>query len=78
VEIKDVDGNLIDLIGAPLLDATETIKTGEASYGDTYAETTFALATSKARVVVKWYGQSNGYYSESVSFVETTKGEPNW
>ena len=32
------------------------------------------MTTAKGYVTVRWYGTSNGYYSESVSFAEITKG----
>lgn len=78
VQIDEVEGNLEDLVGSPITEALEDIQSGEASCGDTYTNTTFTFATSKGRVVVKWVGSSNGYYSESVSFVETTAGGPRW
>ena len=48
-----------------------------ADYKSDYADesctwTTFTFTTSKGEVVVRWHGSSNGYYSESVSFAETT------
>jgi hypothetical protein len=78
VNIERIEGNLNDLIGEPITEALEEIETGDASYGNTFTKTSFTFATSKGRVVVHWHGESNGYYSESVSFVETTKGEPAW
>lgn len=80
VSIHEVEGDLKDLVGQPITQATEEIDQyqpgGECA--DSVTNTTFMFATSKGRVVVKWIGSSNGYYSESVSFVETTAGEPRW
>lgn len=90
VTIERIDGDLSDLIDSPILSATETIedKSHEsirAFFGwpeDRYIEsitlTTFAFETANGKVFVNWVGESNGYYSESVSFVETTNGQPNW
>lgn len=80
VNIDKIEGNLSDLIGSPLVEATEVIDHDQpdGGYHESITNTTFAFATSKGRVVIKWVGSSNGYYSESVSFVETTNGQPRW
>jgi hypothetical protein len=43
---------------------------------ESYTWTTFTFTTSKGTVRVRWYGESNGYYSESVSFCE--RFNPSW
>jgi hypothetical protein len=69
VYIDDVCGDLNDLIGSPLLVAEE-VSTERVpqlnAYEDSFTWTFYRFATAKGDVTVKWYGSSNGYYSESV------------
>ncbi len=71
VYIDDVCGDLNDLIGSPLLVAEEVSTEGvpaDNTCDDYYTWTFYRFATAKGDVTVKWYGSSNGYYSESVDF----------
>ena len=77
VGIDTVEGNLDDLIGSPITVAEEDIDqetspARDGHYVESFTWTIFTFATAKGRVVIKWLGESNGYYSESVSTVELT------
>jgi len=68
VSIEEIVGDLFDLIGSPLLEAEGVDgETGHADWG-TFTWTYYKFGTIKGHVNIRWYGSSNGYYSESVSF----------
>ena len=77
VFIESITGDLRDLVGYPILVAEEGTS-GDTPEGythkyepDSQTWTFYKFATIKGYVDVRWFGESNGYYSESVDLTFT-------
>jgi len=71
VYIDDICGDMEDLLGTPILLAEMVSNSSGEEVNtdyDYYTWTFYKLSTIKGSVTIKWYGSSNGYYSEEVSF----------
>lgn len=85
VTIDDICGDLDSLIGSPILTARENVsdedpedyEVGEEYRRESFTWTFYDLATVNGAVTIRWFGESNGYYSESVTFCKMDKGEDN-
>jgi len=71
VTIEDINGDIDDLIETPIIVSSEVssnrniegLDVGDESFTWTF----YKIGTKNGFVEIRWYGQSNGYYSESVT-----------
>jgi hypothetical protein len=69
VYLEEVVGDLEDLIGTPILfaECVTNEDNPKSDWDESHTWTFYKLGTIKGSVTLRWYGTSNGYYSESVN-----------
>lgn len=80
VDLNDFDGDADDLIGGLITSAEEvegeTLGHNEgkpSEHCESFTWTFYKIETNKGGVWMRWLGESNGYYGESVDFVWVNK-----
>ena len=80
VSVEDVCGDVGDLLGVPIDKAEESQNDSSHPNGfvpeyepQSFTWTFYHLATINGYVTIRWYGTSNGYYSEDVALKQTKK-----
>lgn len=67
VRISDIVGDFSEFVGQPITGISERSESGDTDYG-TETWTFYEFTCPKCSVTVRWLGESNGYYSESVDW----------
>ena len=69
VYIESINGDLADIEGKLVVVAEKSTKAGKSNdYSSTW--TFYRIGTETDWIVIRWVGESNGYYSESVDFFQ--------
>jgi hypothetical protein len=71
VQVEEVIGDVADLLNTPIVVAEERSQDAEADeVADCGVWTFYEIRTIQGSVTIRWLGESNGYYSMDVDFVE--------
>ena len=77
VYIDDIVGDTADVMDSVIILAEEIsdVKAPQKEdWNESYTWTFYRLGTNKGSITIKWYGGSNGYYSETVDFKRWVNG----
>lgn len=81
VSIEDINGDWEEIIGSEIILADESqsydsdSQDDDGYYYESCTWTFYTIRTQKGGVDIRWYGTSNGYYSESVDIYKETKDD---
>ena len=84
VDLNDFEGDIDKLIGSVILSAEVVTNDSDedenkdekpSEYSESWTWTFYKIETDKGGLWMRWLGESNGYYSESVNFVWVNKPE---
>lgn len=72
VVVESISGDPSKALGEVIIDATEHTNRDNPKPGSdqSHTWTYYTIRTQSETIVIRWYGESNGYYSESVDFTE--------
>jgi hypothetical protein len=78
VRVESIKGDISRALGETIIDATENSNSGEGEgaepkldeWDESWTWTYYTIRTQSETIVIRWYGTSNGYYSERVDFYE--------
>lgn len=74
VTLEDVDGDFEDVMYSPVLLAEEVEGNLPQDFNESecwsYTWTFYKIRTNQGSITLRFFGESNGYYSESVNFEE--------
>ena len=73
VYVEDVCGDWEDILNTPILSAYAESNCGDPlnDCDESNTWTFYSIYTIKGSITIRWYGTSNGYYSEDVSFCKS-------
>ncbi len=69
VFVDEILGDFDSILNEPIIHTFERTNNG-GSCGGSATWTYYTIGTHQNLVIIRWYGTSNGYYSESVDFRE--------
>jgi hypothetical protein len=74
VTIEDICGDVSDLIDG-VINEFECVTNSDDPMGkdmcESFTWSFYKISTNKGGIVIRWFGESNGYYSETVSVYHT-------
>lgn len=83
VFIESIDNDISLLEGQTILEAYESANSddppvGARGYSDSYTWTFFHVRTQRDSFTIRFFGSSNGYYSETADLFVMAWDEENW